>query len=211
MSTPHTDALAHVRWIGGSPCAGKTSIADALARRYGLGVYHFDRQETDHFQRRIAAGDAEASAFLSMSMDERWLDDTPAEMASTTIASWTRRFPLVVDDLLAMPRSAPIIAEGPGLFPECVAPLLSDPRHAVWLVPSRDFCEAVRRRRPGGAADQTSDPERALRNIVDRDALMAGHIRAQAESRGLRVIEVGGRAGMDEVGDIVDAWLFATR
>ncbi len=35
--------LAHVLWIGGAPDAGKTSIANLLAEKHQLQVYHFDR------------------------------------------------------------------------------------------------------------------------------------------------------------------------
>ena len=32
-------ALTHVLWIGGAPDAGKTSVALALAEKYGLQFY----------------------------------------------------------------------------------------------------------------------------------------------------------------------------
>ena len=35
-------ALAHVYWLGGSPCAGKSSIADSLVERYGFRLYRCD-------------------------------------------------------------------------------------------------------------------------------------------------------------------------
>lgn len=31
--------LAQIIWIGGSPCAGKSTLAATLARRYGLTHY----------------------------------------------------------------------------------------------------------------------------------------------------------------------------
>ena len=35
-------ALAHVLWIGRATDSGKTSVARALAERYGLQAYHLD-------------------------------------------------------------------------------------------------------------------------------------------------------------------------
>ena len=40
--------LAHVYWIGGSPCAGKSSIADILAATYGLTLYRTDEAYSRH-------------------------------------------------------------------------------------------------------------------------------------------------------------------
>ena len=32
----------HVYWIGGSGCAGKSTVTEILAERYGLATYHQD-------------------------------------------------------------------------------------------------------------------------------------------------------------------------
>ncbi len=89
-------ALSHVLWRGGSPCAGKTSIADHLARTHDLQVYHFDRTEIEHIARRIAEGDQALAAFLMLSMDQRWLVRAPQVMAQSVIGFWTERFRQVI-------------------------------------------------------------------------------------------------------------------
>ena len=184
-------AYTHVFWIGGSPCAGKTSIADALATKYQGNVYHFDRMEVQHIARSNKATNPELMAFLAMDMDERWLTRSPGAMARNAIASWQARFPLVLEDIRAFPTNAPLFAEGPGLFPDCVAPLLINPRQAVWLVTTESLCAAVRRQR-GGSALGTSDPDRALSNIVRRDLRMAHYVKRQAAARQLLCHEVDG-------------------
>ena len=47
-------SLAHVYWIGGSPCAGKSTVADMLGERYGVHVYHVDDHAEDHSARATA-------------------------------------------------------------------------------------------------------------------------------------------------------------
>ena len=183
--------FAHVLWIGGSPCAGKTSIADALAMNYHGAVYHFDRMEPQHIAQTTARNNPELMAFLAMDMDERWLTRPPDEMAHNAMASWLARFPMVLDDLRAMPADTPIFAEGPGLFPECVAPLLVSPHQAIWLVTTEPFCLKVRQRRSGSSLE-TSDPDFALRNIVQRDVLMARSVEWQASERQLACHAVDG-------------------
>ncbi len=196
-------AHAHVFWIGGSPCAGKTSIADALAAKYQGNVYHFDRMEKNHIARSNEATNPDLMAFLAMDMDQRWLTRSPDAMARNAIASWQARFPLVLEDVRALPMNIPLFAEGPGLFPECVAPLLINPQQAVWLVTTARFCMAVRRQR-GGSALGTSDPARALRNIVQRDLRMARYVKRQATVRQLICHEVDGSRSLAQMIALVE-------
>lgn len=202
------DALAHVLWIGGAPDAGKTSIAALLAARYQLQVYHFDRHEPAHFAR--AEPDRHPALFAAHSMrmtpDERWVRRPVAVMVRETIQSWSERFGMAVEDLRAMPGRPMIVAEGPGFFPECVAPLLTSPHQAIWLEPTEPFkrASAARRDKPG-AQYETSDPERARRNWYARDLGLVAHVRRAAEARGLTLLTVDGSASLGEMEARVEA------
>lgn len=201
--------LSHVLWLGGSPDSGKTTIADEIGARHRLTVYHFDRQELAHFAHAdpVRHPALYAAHPDRMTTEERWLGSTPETMARETIASWTERFAMALDDLLALPSDVPIIAEGPGLFPECVAPLLSEPGRALWLVPTPDFkrSSAIRRDKPGSRWE-TSDPARAQRNLIERDLLMGEHIRHNAERRGLTVFLIDGHLDLDGMIDRVESY-----
>jgi hypothetical protein len=201
-------AFAHVLWIGGSPDAGKTSIARTLADRYGLRAYHFDRHELAHFGRLDPA--RHPALYTAhpdrMTSEQRWVEPSPEAMARATIASWMERFGMALDDLLALPATTPIVAEGPGFFPECVAPLIDDPCQAVWLVPSEAFKrDSVIRRGKPGTRHETSDPERATRNLIARDLLMGEHIRRRARELGLTVYTVDGTRDLDAMTALVEA------
>lgn len=189
------ETLNHVLWIGGPPDSGKTTIATLLGEQFGLQTYHFDRHEMEHFSRV----DPELHPALykahpdRMTPEERWLGSSPAQMAADTIACWTERFHMAVEDLLVMPTSPAIIAEGPGLFPECVAPLITNPRRAIWLIPSTEFklASARARDRPG-TRHETSNPDFAAHNTIHRDFHMTHHIRHHAHRLGLHTIEIDG-------------------
>ncbi len=198
--------LSHVLWIGGSTCAGKSSVADVIASKYGLAVYHYDRREPDHTARRsMSPGKFPAlTSFLSMSMDERWVLRSPDAMAQNVVASWTERFPLVIEDLLVMPGDSRILAEGPGLFPQLVFPLLSSLYQAIWLIASKEVIQAVRIRRPSVIRRETSDPDRAVENIINRDMHLAKYNRQQAAELGLAAYEVDWSKPIDEVATIVE-------
>ncbi len=203
--------LAHVLWIGGSPAAGKSTIARMLAREYGLTLYDFDRHEPVHVERRMAAASLYPAytSFLALTMDQRWLLRSADEMAAQVIALWTERFRLVVDDLRALPTTSPIVAEGPGLFPNCVQPVIADANQAIWLVPTPAFCRTVRLKRDADAFVDTSNPAQALDNLIERDILLAAHVKRRAVDLDVTVLEVDGATSIDEMATKVERHFMA--
>ncbi len=205
-------SLAHILWIGGSPCSGKSTISHAIARIYVFVDYHADAFERHHFARRVAAGDAEAIAFLRMNMDQRWLQRSVEELSRETIVSWTNRFPYVIADLLALPKENLIVAEG-NFFPASVAPYLSSPHQAIWLTPTDAFCdharrrkqaELVRRQKRQGVYDEGSNPEQRLRNLIERDKRLASYVKQQAEALSLPIYEVDGSRSIEDMTELVE-------
>jgi hypothetical protein len=89
-------ALSRVLWIAGSPCSGKSTISHTIARIYVFIDYHADAWESNHFNRRGAAGDAEAEAFLKMSMNQRWIERSVEVLPKTQGRTPPRKQPWVL-------------------------------------------------------------------------------------------------------------------
>src|SRR5215216_3586745 len=164
--------LAHVLWIGGAPDAGKTTIARPLAARHRWRWYSCDVHTHDHIARSDPTQLPATYAKLDKSIDERWVHPTPEELLRSIVAINAERFPLILADLRAMPTRPLILAEGPSLHPQLVAPLLTSRHQAIWLVPTEAFAlaSAAGRDKPRGR-DQASDPERYRRNLLERNRL----------------------------------------
>ncbi|MFD0690162.1 shikimate kinase [Actinomadura fibrosa] len=182
------ERLRHVYWIGGGSGSGKSTIARRLADRHGMRLYDTDAAMPDH-ARRLPANEAPYLArFAAMDMDERWVTRSPREMLDTFHWYHGEGFDLILDDLLSLPADRPVVAEGFRLLPGLVRPLLADPDHAVWLLPTPRFREAVFADRGGAAwrlVAKTSDPRRALRNLLKRDALFTDQLSEQTRRLGL--------------------------
>jgi 2-phosphoglycerate kinase len=192
--------LRHARWIGGGSAAGKSTIARRLAVEHGLRVFSTDDSMVQHARRSNPADAPMLHAFLAMDMDERWVKRPPSVMFETF--HWFRGegFDLLLDDLLALPEEPPILAEGFRLLPRLVAPLLSQPSQAVWLVPSLEFRRDVfAGRGTTWFPYETSDPKRALANLLVRDRLFTDQVVKEAATLQLPVIEVNGTLSVDEV------------
>ncbi len=131
-------------------------------------------------------------AFLGMSMNERWLNRPPSEMLKTFHSFRGEAFELIVEDLLAVPSNQVVLAEGFRLLPRLVAPLLSGPRQAVWLIPSPEQRRSALQARGSlyEIAGKTSDPDRALDNLLTRDAMFSEEIDAEAMALHLPVIRI---------------------
>ena len=178
-----------------------------LAGKWDLKIYNIDWHAVrDHARRPGTA----VAAFQRLTMDGRWAVPSAVELLERSVAIWQDGFALVVEDLLALPSSRLIVAEGPGAFPWCVAPFLSSTRQAIFLVPTRERREIVAARRWGGSGQPERFPgiverERALVNVSARDALLDARIVSSCAELGLRCERLDGTLDLDDSLALVEA------
>ena len=202
------DLLARVLWIGGAQWAGKSTVAQMLAARHGLILYAYDYHDArSHAERARRQPERFPHnhrwlAELERDPNSVWLAPTPQQMADAALLAFAERFAMVLDDLAALPSCATILAEGWGLRPSLLAPLLPAPERAVFLVPSEAFRQQQLAALPRAGALSVpglSDPERAQRQRVERDRLLAQDVEQSAQTLGLPLIVVDGGQSAAEV------------
>ena len=191
-------ALSHVLWIGGGPQAGKTTLSRLLAGKWDLKIYNLDWHGVREHERRPTP---EIAAFARQSMDERWAQPSIPELVARAIRFWEVNFDLVIEDLLALPRSRVVIAEGPRALPWCVARVIASPRQAIFLVPTRERRAAAAERRWGAGQVERFpgivDRERALSKHAERDAILDERIIRSCEELGFRWERMDGTRDID--------------
>jgi hypothetical protein len=168
-------------WIGGAQGAGKSTWSWQLSRAHDLPLHPVDLWTYDHHA-RLPAGDS--------------LDDQLArgpEAAADAFESVSRlRLELVLDDILAREMGAvPAIVEGPQLMPGFAGELTSG--WGVWLVPDPARTRLAREERLAKAESLGGRTEAArsrVHRLLERDAVIAGRVRASAARSGRPVIEV---------------------
>lgn len=173
---------AHALWIGGPQGSGKSTVAAALAERFGLQLYHVDHRVWVHEAR------LPPTEFSSLTMDERWVDATPERMLGWFVGHSRHRFRLVLEDLRALPGEPAAVVEGPQLFPTSVSAVLGAPDQALFLQP--DLEEMAERLRGRGPLRATSDGARARENAVARDLLIATTLEREARELRLPTLRV---------------------
>ena len=187
--------LRHVYWIGGGSGSGKSTIARRLTKKYGLQLYSTDEAMGDHVHRCQPEHCPNLYEFVKMSMDQRWVDRSPQTMLETFHWFGGEGFSLIIEDLLAFPTDCDVIAEGFRLLPDLVKPLLHDSSRCVWLLPTPEFRLAALETRGTlwSIPDKTSNPRRALSNILERDRQFTERLQVIVETSGLPAVTVDGR------------------
>jgi hypothetical protein len=191
--------FANVCWIGGSPCAGKSTIADVLVKKYGFVLYRCDEAYYEHCKIVTAERQPVFHRLINLSSEDLWMRPV-AQQVVEEIAFYHEEFPLILDDLLAYPHTQPVLVEGAALLPECVYPHLSRSRRAIWIVPTGEFQMHHYRQRAWAkdVVKTCSDSERAFLNWMQRDIAFAHHVRREATQRALPLLVVDGQRSLVE-------------
>ena len=187
------EQLQHIYWIGGGSGAGKSTVARRIADKHGLRLYSTDDVMADHARRSSPNDCPLLHQFMVMDMDQRWLERSPKTMLETFHWFQGEGFNLIVEDVLRLPRKPAVIVEGFRLLPHLVKPLLCESGRAVWLLPTPDFRQTVIESRGGSAwgfLGKTSNPEKALRNLLERDRLFTDILREETTRLGLPAVDV---------------------
>ena len=187
------DQLRHVYWIGGGSGSGKSTITRRIVAEHGLQAYATDDVMVDHAKRSTPRDCPLLHMFMAMDMDQRWVSRSPEAMLETF--PWFRGegFNMIIEDILNLPKESGVVVDGFRLLPHLVKPLLAERSHAVWLIPTPEFRQAVLESRGGprsGFIAKTSNPERALRNLLKRDAMFTERLNDEAQRLGLKTIMV---------------------
>jgi dephospho-CoA kinase len=174
-------ALERVLWLGGMSGVGKTTAARLFAHRHDLRLYSLDARTYEHASRLPPE---------TRTLDEIWVEMTPTDLSDWFEEKARERFPLVVEDLLAIRDEAPIVVEGPQLLPELVAPLLASLERVLYVVAPPQIQQPLVSARGSDLAVRTGSPERARANRLARDEELARRLRVNAEAHGLPLVEV---------------------
>ncbi|GAA2095719.1 hypothetical protein GCM10009841_07030 [Microlunatus panaciterrae] len=179
-----------VRWIGGSPCAGKSTVAELLADRHRLRHYRVDDFFEEHALRLGATGPV-FTKVLALTTTQRLGQPVDVQVADV-FALAREQFGCVLADLAAL--EGDLLVEGAALTPQLLSEHGVESGTAIWMVPTETF-----QRRHYGQREwarrlvaDTPDPAAAFESWMRRDAVFARAIAEQAARTGYRSLVVDG-------------------
>jgi hypothetical protein len=194
MQDPSSRDFSHVLWLGGSTCAGKTTVAKRLAAAYGLRVYPCDEAFEEH--RRRARPDRHPGFCRIMDLSAAELWSLPvSEQVRGLLDFYADDLGMILEDLRALPADGPILVEGTGLLPGRIAALVGAPRQALFLISTPD----LRRRLYAERGEWVREmPEEAFA----RDDELARRRAEEAAALGLPVLAVDGARTIEETAEL---------
>lgn len=179
--------------LGGSPCSGKSTLAEMLSARFNLQYYKVDDHEREHVKRSHPDKHPTIYKVLKMSSNENFMRPV-AEQVQEEFEFYRERFGMILEDLAAYDPGKPIILEGAAYLPELMAEIEMEPKRVLYLVPTKEFQVEHYRKRSWikYLLNACDDPETAFSNWMKRDHLFGVKILRQAKAFGFKSILVDG-------------------
>ena len=177
-------------WLGGSTCAGKTTISNALSVKYGVTVYHCDEYLVKHIEKSNAQKHPNLNNIAKTSWNDI-LSMNVEEYIKWTTGSFREEFDMILEDLYQLPDDKPILVEGINLLPKLINEEIANINHAVWLVADEPFYikHQMNRKELFERVNECSNQEQALQNYMSNDLAFGKYILNETKKLGLNVIK----------------------
>lgn len=190
--------------MGGSPCSGKSTIAEALAETHGLHYFKVD----DHLDRymKLAAQDGKSvcSQVAELSPEQIWMRD-PTVQCEEELMIYEEIFEYVLGDLQQLDCEKGIITEGAAYLPELAKQLGVPFRRYLSVTPTKEFqlFHYAKREWVPYALEGCSNQTKAFENWMNRDILFAQAVQQKCKELGYASVVNNGERPAEEMIDLV--------
>lgn len=137
--TSHLENLfSNAYVLGGSPCSGKSTIAEMLVAEFGFHYYKADDHDQEHMRRADPERQPITYKFSQVSWDEIW-SPPPEKQCQEELLYYRERFQFILDDLIQLEIDKPMILEGAAFLPELICRYPVRAQNVVFMIPSLEF------------------------------------------------------------------------
>lgn len=199
--------MTKIYYIGGSPCSGKSTVAEMIAEKYNLYYFKVDNYLDNYMSRGKASKKQFSTQAMKLSADEMWMRD-PMIQNVEELEIYHEMFEFVMEDLRKLKTLNGIIAEGAAFLPELVKEMTVDNHSYICIIPTKDFQYHHYKLRPWvpDILAECTNKEQAFENWMERDALFAVTVKEKAEQLGYKSITTDGTIGIDNIYEQVVDW-----
>ena len=190
----------NIYYIGGSPCAGKSSVAEILSQKYGLYYFKTDDFLDRYMQAGARKGYPVSRKTAEMSAEQIWMRE-PLLQCREEFDIYREIFEFVAADLDRIEWKGGIITEGAAYLPELMKQSGVSGSRYISITPTKEFQVTHYRKRDFVplVLEGCSDKEAAFLNWMDRDALFAQEVRRQCHKENYVSVINDGNMDLDEL------------
>lgn len=191
-------------YIGGSPCAGKSTIAEILSQKYGLYYFKVDDFLEAYTKSGAIKGYPVCRKTVEMNAQQIWMRD-PLLQCREEFEFYEEVWEFVLADLKQIHCKNGIITEGAAYVPKLIKQLGIPGRRYLSMTPAKEFQVFHFRNRPfvPYVLKGCRDMEKAFRNWMDRDILFAQEVQKQCREYKYLSIVNDGNVTINELVDQV--------
>ncbi|MBR6070727.1 MAG: hypothetical protein IKP78_09080 [Ruminococcus sp.] len=193
--------MRKILFIGGSPCSGKSTVAERLSQEYGAHYFKVDDLLGELIKVSADRGCPVCASISAMSPDEIWLRE-PQIQCDEEFFIYDELSEAVFERLCGISADF-IVTEGAAFTPRIMAK--RGITNYIAIVPTPDFQVSRYREREWVkfVLEGCSDKQRAFDNWMKRDILFAEQVKAECEELGFPCIVNDGTRSRDEIFRIV--------
>lgn len=188
----------NIYYIGGSPCAGKSTVAELLAQKYDLYYFKVD-DFLDKYMEQAAVYGGVCAKLMTLSGDGIWMRD-PVLQCAEEFAYYDEVFPFVQADLRAIASDA-VITEGAAFVPQLMHKIGVPQDRYISITPTPEFQVEHYRQRPWvpHILRECREPDEAFARWMRRDMLFAEDVQRQCAQFRYASIVNDGYISIDEM------------
>lgn len=186
-------------FIGGSPCSGKSTVAEILAEKYGLYYFKVDDFLEEYTKMGASKGYEICKKQEVMCSEEIWMRE-PQLQCEEELTFYEEVFEFVMADLEKI-NAKGNIAEGAAYLPKLMKKLGVSKDRYLSITPTKEFQveHYSQREWVPYVLEGCSDKEKAFANWMERDALFAKEVQRQCVEEEYVSIVNDGNIGVDEM------------
>jgi len=188
-----------IYWIGGSACAGKSTLANMIADQYEMEIYSCDEHFNEHLNYISSISHPAMHKVSKMTANEAFYERDIVEQLKVYTDSFKEDFQFVINDI-SNKNTKSIVVEGNQLLPSLVYPYLKTNHKAIWIIPTENFQIEFYKKRDWlqSILESTENPIVSFDNWMKRDALFAKYVYEEANNLNLPILKVDGRKNIVE-------------
>ena len=189
----------NIYYIGGSPCSGKSTVAEILSQKYGIYYFKVDDFLDKYTKLGAVKGYEICSKQEKMNAEEIWMRE-PILQCREELGFYEEIFEFLLDDI-RMLKENDIITEGAAYLPHLIKALNVPKNRYLSITPEKDFqiFHYKKREWVPHVLEGCGDKEKAFSNWMQRDVLFAKEVQRQCDEEGYASIINDGSIEVDEL------------